>query len=227
MIDFKGLPCSIAPAPIVSGSTTHYWKVIEALALTPDETGGLHHIYVRCLDTSGARVFGATVDVYWPTDHHTGTTERKDESERGDFNFPMFGSWNPQQGLGPYNAWVVDLNPSETVQGMGLPNKRHYTFKLVYQLTPVDQDEQEGETFDQMFFRLGATNQKIRLNPSAALQKVIFAGDFVPTSEEFTTTWEGISWVAQLAESLESGEVRVYRCPVGEYDKVDYIVRPY
>jgi hypothetical protein len=68
--------------------------------------------------------------------------------------------------------------------------------------------------------------QVIQFNPNAALQKQIFAADFVPNSPEFEVESEGIVYVAQRAEHLATGEVRVYYARKGEWAAVDYVTRP-
>lgn len=63
--------------------------------------------------------------------------------------------------------------------------------------------------------------QVIQFNPDAALQKKIFVDGFVPNSEEFQ--FEGN--IAQRAEHMGTGEVRAYFVPIGQWDKVQYVVR--
>lgn len=65
--------------------------------------------------------------------------------------------------------------------------------------------------------------QAIQFNPEAALQKRIFADNFVPNSPEFTLAVEGVAYVAQRAEHLGSGEVRVYYVAVGDWANVRYL----
>jgi hypothetical protein len=67
--------------------------------------------------------------------------------------------------------------------------------------------------------------QVIQFNPDAALQKRIFADNFVPNSSEFEEEDRGVSYVAQRAEHLGTGEVRVYYVPKGQWDQVAYVVR--
>src|SRR5688572_1614423 len=52
--------------------------------------------------------------------------------------------------------------------------------------------------------------QVIQFNPDAALQKRIFADGFVPNSGEYTIGAAGANYVAQRAEHLRTGQVRVY-----------------
>lgn len=222
MIDFKNLPCSIQPA-IITPLDAIYWKVVHAVALPPSESHGIHNIYVRCFNENNQRMSGVPVDLFWPGGQHSGKTEIKPEGEWGDINFPMYGDWKPEEGPGPYSISIGDRRPSEVVAGMGLPRKQHYSFVIFYKLLPVEAPT--VETFDQMFLRLGQANQAIRLNPGASLQRAILDAGFVPTSKEFSATWENVVWVAQRAEQLRTGEVRVYRCPVGQYDQISYVTR--
>jgi PKD repeat protein len=72
----------------------------------------------------------------------------------------------------------------------------------------------------------GEAEQVIQFNPDAALQKQIFADDFVPNSPEFEEEVEGTVYIGQRAEHLGTGEVRVYYVPKGQWDQVTYVVRP-
>jgi hypothetical protein len=68
-------------------------------------------------------------------------------------------------------------------------------------------------------------NQVIQFNPEAALQKRIFAAGFVPNSPEFDIEFRDVAYVAQRAEHLGTGEVRVYYCKDGNWSAVQYVVR--
>lgn len=65
--------------------------------------------------------------------------------------------------------------------------------------------------------------QVIEFNPDAALQKRIFADDFVPNSPEFEVEFGDVRYVAQRAENLASGEVRVYYARSGNWRYVQYV----
>lgn len=67
--------------------------------------------------------------------------------------------------------------------------------------------------------------QAIQFNPDAALQKVIFAHRFVPNSPEFRLSVGSVNYGGQRAESLQSGEVRIYYVVVGEWGDVQYATR--
>jgi hypothetical protein len=63
----------------------------------------------------------------------------------------------------------------------------------------------------------------VSLNPSAAIQKVIFAQGFVPNSAEFTLTHDGVDWVCQRAERLSDGTVRVFYVKKGDWGNVKWV----
>ena len=83
-------------------------------------------------------------------------------------------------------------------------------------------------TIEDQLLATAAQMQLIQFNPNAALQKAIFAGGFVPNSGEFDVACPHLAeggYRAQRAEHLESGEVRVYYCPIGDWTNVQYIIR--
>jgi len=67
-----------------------------------------------------------------------------------------------------------------------------------------------------------ARRQVIQFNPDASLQKRIFADGFVPNSPEFEVEFGNARYVAQRAEHLGSGEVRVYYVRSGDWNNVAY-----
>jgi hypothetical protein len=68
-----------------------------------------------------------------------------------------------------------------------------------------------------------AEAQVIQFNPNAALQKRIFADGFVPNSPEFEIDFDDVRYVAQRAEHLKTGKVRVYYVPEGDWTRVSYV----
>ncbi len=71
----------------------------------------------------------------------------------------------------------------------------------------------------------GEHRQVIQFNPRAALQRRIFGDGFVPNSGEFSLDVDGQQYVAQRAEHLGSGRVRVYHVPVGDWARVGVVER--
>lgn len=84
----------------------------------------------------------------------------------------------------------------------------------------------DSSTLAEALITNGQTHQTIQLNPNAALQKRIFQHSFVPTSAEFRLITGQFTYVAQRAEDLGSGVVRVYFVREGDWANVRYIVRP-
>lgn len=79
---------------------------------------------------------------------------------------------------------------------------------------------------DQLTTELRAEAQRqqvIQFNPDAALQRRIFADSFVPNSPEFDFERGGTTYVAQRAEHLDTGAVRVYYAQRGMWDNVRYV----
>jgi hypothetical protein len=69
----------------------------------------------------------------------------------------------------------------------------------------------------------GKTHQVIQFNPQAALQRRIFADGFVPNSSEFNAEVQGLRYLAQQAEHLGTGKVRVYYVLVGDWGNVRFV----
>jgi hypothetical protein len=68
-------------------------------------------------------------------------------------------------------------------------------------------------------------HQAIRFNPTAALQRRIFADGFVPNSPEFPLQYAGINYTGQRAENLQTGRVRVYYAVTGQWNDVRFVQR--
>ncbi len=95
---------------------------------------------------------------------------------------------------------------------------------------PVPDPEPEpvpepGTTLAQALLAEADRRQVIEFNPEAALQKRVFADGFVPNSPEFDLTYQGVQYIGQRAESLQTGEVRVYHVRVGDWGNVAYELR--
>lgn len=83
----------------------------------------------------------------------------------------------------------------------------------------------QGATLEALLKAEGAQRQVIQFNPTAALQKRIFADGFVPNSGEFALEMEGVAYAGQRAENLANGRVRVYYVAVGDWGNVRSIER--
>jgi hypothetical protein len=94
----------------------------------------------------------------------------------------------------------------------------------------IDMDEFRAEVAQQLLagalLAEAEAHLLVPLNPAAALQKRIFADGLVPNSTEFDLEHAGVSYVAQRAEELRSGVVRVYYVKKENWDEVSFVERP-
>lgn len=202
-----------------------YYRIAHAAFIDEEAARGRHVISVDVIDETGNRIQGARVWHGWPTQRWPQYDERVQET--------IFGSQIAEWGLyagfdawtvpGPY--WVMCADGiSETFWGAGLPWNRHVCFSVVFQRA-VWQTAPTG-TLDEVLVDEGQRRQAIQFNPNAALQKRIFADDFVPNSPEFEMEYGGVGYVAQRAEHLKTGVVRIYYCTRGAWDQVLFVVKP-
>jgi hypothetical protein len=120
-------PVRLEPAAAEPGQA--YWRLVVAEWRSPDESGGIHYIYISTLDEAGSPLPGQRVFV----DNGGRTilvTEYKAGTDYG-VTFPMYGT------LGAYTCHVEGL--SDRVVGLGLGAvkgaKEHTVFHLVFQRT--------------------------------------------------------------------------------------------
>jgi hypothetical protein len=203
-----------------------YW-FLKRLEYQDDTlSGGLHHIFVQEPHdiTQQARVRGGSET--WAV-----KLEKPQNEPAG--NFPMFGGIT-------YSCEMEGL-PSDRVEGMHLPSKHHVNYILTYEKqrkgnlplggggTDTDEDTtttttgQGTRTLPQVLIHRGEAAQVLEFNKNAALQKVIFRDGFVPNSPEFTLRHDNKEYLGQRAENLSSGEVRIYYCEMGDFDRVQFV----
>jgi murein DD-endopeptidase MepM/ murein hydrolase activator NlpD len=87
-------------------------------------------------------------------------------------------------------------------------------------------DPEPGETLQEHLWSVSIEQQTISLNPNAALQKAIFADDFVPVMSEYWTRYDEDDYAEMAAEHLGTGERRVYYARVPEWTNVQWTVDP-
>jgi len=81
-------------------------------------------------------------------------------------------------------------------------------------------------SLEERLLQQAQAHQRIQFNPAAALQSRIFADGFVPNSGEFPVPPGSGTYVAQRAEHLGTGEVRVYYCKVPLWHQVRFVSAP-
>jgi hypothetical protein len=109
------------------------WRLISARYESPEESGGLHHIFLIALDEQGNQLAGQPWTVAWPE----GSVALQTKPAPDWADFPMYASYAPDRGeAGSYRAFVgTDEARSDIVAGMGLPLKHHVNFRLVFRWT--------------------------------------------------------------------------------------------
>lgn len=224
-----GLACGvIKPIDLKDGDT--YYKLVDATFVDEVASRGKHVISVDVIDEQGRRINGARVWHGWPTQRLPQYDDRVQATIFGAqlAEWALYADFDAWTTPGPY--WVQPADgKADIFWGAGLPWKRHVSFAMVFQRVVYKADPVEpppSGTLSEALIKAGAAAQVIQFNPSAAIQKVIFADGFVPNSPEFDVAFGETRYVAQRAEHLSSGEVRIYYCAVGDYGNVRFVVRP-
>lgn len=109
---------------------TKYWKLISAQYQNPDESGGGVNIVCFVQDENGNPMPGQRVTLKTTG----GDTATQITDERGHCDHPMGGgsSFAPERNeRGPLTVFVEGL-PSDDVNGMGLPLRRHVQYILTW-----------------------------------------------------------------------------------------------
>lgn len=203
-----------------------------------DETSGPAAIVVRVLDDDGSNQNGQPVANHWPDDSlpdlrggglQTLWQPRAlvQKTEGGHTGFGMgTGSYigNLIEG-GPHTLWVLSPSlPSDGLAGVGMLGGTNHDgpLSLVFQ---IGEDVPTFDTLPQALLWHGEQNQVIEFNPSAAIQKRIFADGYVPNSPEFGVEFQGFQFRAQRSEHLATGAVRIYYAEVGDWQNVRFVAR--
>ena len=103
------------------------FRLVEAKYENEFESKGMHHIFVEVLDEQGQRIVGQPVKLAWADGEAKMVTEDKPYPEYA-ANAPMYG----MIGEGEYSVFV-DGTPSDRIDGLGLPGKRHVNYLLTFQ----------------------------------------------------------------------------------------------
>ena len=80
-----------------------------------------------------------------------------------------------------------------------------------------------GSEFVRRISKEASLNQRIWFNPEATIQRQIIQDGFVPNSGEFKVVFGQARYVAQQAEQLRTGEVRVYFAKRNQRHRVQWL----
>lgn len=203
------------------GPGGQYWCLTRLRFEDEDESGGRHHIYFEEPHDPAVRALVRTGDFTFPI-----PLEKPHGEPAG--NHPMAGI---------PNVYSVEMEgaASDRVEGLQMRGNRHVNYLLTWELRTREGGEEGGEegggetepsaTLDAHLLQRGEAEQRIQFNPGASLQQAIFRDGFVPNSPEFGANFEGTSYVAQRAERLSDGAVRVYFCEAGDFANVRVVER--
>lgn len=105
------------------------WRLIDAYLLNEQESGGLHHVFIKMLDEYGNQLAGQPWYVFWPD----GNVRILSKPAPDWADFPLFDCFDPKKERGAYTAFAGD-DPatSDWIVGMGLPVCLHYSFGLTW-----------------------------------------------------------------------------------------------
>jgi hypothetical protein len=194
---------SIPGAPwtkITSASGSKVWKLAKAEFLDEKASGGRHHIFsgngvtMVATNANGAVTKSSGDIPMWSQDEYCVTAE----------------------GQG--------VTVSDKVCGLRMePKNHHVSYRLFFELSSGSNPTPAPSGLEQALINEAQAKQVIQFNPNAALQKAIFAAGFVPNSGEFKINVSGTFYVAQRAEHLVTGEVRVYYCKDGVWNDVNFV----
>lgn len=197
-----------------------YWHIKEVKFQNEIEAGGRHSIYLDLLDEGGRRIVGGRARVTWSNGGADLLIEEKQGEEYGG-SFPMYRSGNP------YNLSGTGI-PSDLLTGLGLGDEVnpdipvHSAFLVKMQRRKMAIQVPLPQV--QMKLQCDAA-QVIQFNRKAAIQKAMFRLGYIPNSPEFQGELPpgdlpGGIWVMQRGETLDTGKVMYFGCPLGIYDIV-------
>ncbi|HRW04439.1 MAG TPA: hypothetical protein P5121_05065 [Caldilineaceae bacterium] len=112
------------------------WRLVSARYRDVHESDNKHHICIKAIDGNQTPVAGAKFLVDWigrRTDEQPGLLTTDD---MGMANYAMFINMHPEEKDGILFA-LAQNQPSDRIDGMGLPNNHHVCFDLTFQMSPA------------------------------------------------------------------------------------------
>lgn len=218
----RGLKCGVfKPIDLQDGDT--YFELIGATFVDEEEARGRNVIVVDVLGEDGNRLQGARVWHGWPTHRYPQYDERVQLTVFGSVlaEWSLYASFDAWKNPGPYWVQCAD-GKSDTFWGAGLPWNHHVCFFVVFQ-RKIYRSTPTYTTLVEAMKATAQAKQVIQFNPTASLQKRIFADGFVPNSPEFDVVFDGQTYRGQRAEHLQTGTVRAYYCKVGDWQNMRFV----
>ena len=192
-----------------------------------DDAGGDHHLFARVLDMEGRPVTSSGLVLVWSDGvqqlgdpAYQGYVRITPKTHSGWANQDIYARYDHTRGeRGPW-SWCP-AGAADVVTGGGLPGMGwHVSTFAVWRA-----EWRQAVTLQSALLAEAARRQVIEFNPDAALQKRIFMAGFVPNSPEFEVEFGNVRYVAQRAEDLKTGVVRVFYCAHNDWNNVFYVVR--
>lgn len=109
------------------------WRLVSARYRDIHESDNKHHIFIHAVDVDGNPVVGARFLVDWLGRRSDERPGELTTDQTGMANYAMFINMHPEEKDGILFATALH-QPSDRVDGMGLPNNHHVCFDLTYQL---------------------------------------------------------------------------------------------
>lgn len=105
------------------------WRVDSAIFEDVHESGGNHNVYGRL--TIGSN---SPAGLPWHVAYPDGNVQILTKAAPEWADFPMFAEYDPDEGeAGPYYSYAGDdIARSDVVRGMGLPERQHVNFRLIW-----------------------------------------------------------------------------------------------
>lgn len=121
----------LEPAVDCSGGC---WRIVDAYYLDEQESGGLHHAFIKMLDEHGNQVGGLPWHVTWPD----GNIRILSKPAPDWADFALYDCFNAETEYGAYSAYAGDdSSRSDWIARMGLPFCQHVSFGVTWQWQPV------------------------------------------------------------------------------------------
>lgn len=124
-----------------------YWKIVSVKYQDETQSNDNHNIYYTVIDDKGVPIPGVPIIMDWQGREANDIPAAVYTDGNGAGNQALYHGvvgWRPEEGPGPYTAWVGDPGyrgdaptkiPGEKLAGCGLPMNRHVNYIVTWQKT--------------------------------------------------------------------------------------------